>query len=110
MQRIEATLDPDYLDETMKAVLSLRVPCQITASEVRYADGLVEHSCQYRGVRYEVAWETRARLEVVVSDREAKSVIGLLGRARYRVRTTSSSSRRSMTPCASARVQREFAF
>jgi nitrogen regulatory protein P-II 1 len=45
---------------------------------VRYADGRVQHSCQYRGVQYEVRWETRVRLEVVVSDREAKSVIELL--------------------------------
>jgi nitrogen regulatory protein PII len=81
MQRIEATLRPDDLDEIMKAVLNLRVPCHITANEVRYADERVHHGCQYRAVSYEVRWETRARLEVVVADREAKSVIELLSAA-----------------------------
>ncbi|MFI5317214.1 MAG: P-II family nitrogen regulator [Myxococcota bacterium] len=78
MQRIEATFDIDHLDQVMRAVRSLRVPCHMTASEVRYADEKISHNHQYRGARYEVPWETRARLEVVVSDKEAESVIGVL--------------------------------
>ena len=78
MQRIEATFPLDRLDELMNAVLALGVPCHVTASEVRYADGRIRHETQYRGVRQEARWEMRARLEVVVADREAKAVIDLL--------------------------------
>jgi nitrogen regulatory protein PII len=78
MQRIEATFDKDRLDEIMNAVLALRVPCHVTACEVRYADGRVRHDCQYRGVNYVAHWEMRARLEVVIANCEAKAVIDLL--------------------------------
>jgi len=78
MQRIEATFALERLDELMNAVLALGVACHMTASEVRFADGRVRHDSQYRGVRYESRWEMRARLEVVVADREAKAVVDLL--------------------------------
>jgi|SRR5215475_6021376 len=78
MQRIEATFPLERLDELMNAVLALRVPCHMTASEVRYADGRVRRHSEYRGVRSESRWEMRARLEVVVANREAKAVIDLL--------------------------------
>jgi nitrogen regulatory protein P-II 1 len=78
MQKIVAMVPPDFLDEVMKAVLALRVRCQMTATQVRYADGAVLHRQEYRGVSYEVPWETRARLEVVVSDKETESVLGVL--------------------------------
>jgi nitrogen regulatory protein P-II 1 len=78
MQRIEATLDVDDLEDVMNTIWRLRVPCQMTASEVRYADDRLTHERQYRGIRYQVHWETRARLEVVIGDKEAESVIGLI--------------------------------
>jgi len=78
MQRIDATFPSEYLDEIMNLVLDLHVPCQITASEVRYADGKIAHEQQYRGTRFATRWEPRARLEIVVSDKEAESVLGLV--------------------------------
>jgi nitrogen regulatory protein P-II 1 len=68
----------DDLDGVMKAVLALHVRCQMNATEVRYADGTFAHRQEYRGVSYETPWETRARLEVVVSEKEAESVLGTL--------------------------------
>ena len=78
MRKIVAMVPVEQLDEVMRAVLALRVRCQMSASEVRYADGSFTHRQEYRGVRYEVPWETRARLEVVVSDKELESVLGTL--------------------------------
>src|SRR5262249_3104543 len=78
MQRIEATFAAERLDEIMNAVLDLRVPCHMTACEVGDADGRVRHEHEYRGVRSTARWEMRARLEVIVADREAKAVIDLL--------------------------------
>jgi nitrogen regulatory protein P-II 1 len=78
MQRIDATFPSEYLDEIMNLVLDLRVPCQLTASEVRYADGKIVRAQQYRGTKYRTRWELRARLEVVVSDKEAESVLGVI--------------------------------
>ena len=78
MQKIVAMVPVEQLDEVMKAVLALRVRCQMSASEVRYADGSFTHRREYRGVAYQVPWETRVRLEVVVSDKELESVLGTL--------------------------------
>jgi nitrogen regulatory protein P-II 1 len=78
MQKLVAMVPLDLLDEVMKAVLALRVRCQMSATEVRYADGSISHRQGYRGVSYDVPWETRARLEVVVSDKETESVLGTL--------------------------------
>lgn len=78
MQRIELTFPSEYLDEIMEVVLALHVPCQMTASEVRFADGKISRASQYRGTRYVMRWETRARLEIVVSDKEVESVLGVL--------------------------------
>jgi len=78
MQRIEATFPSEYLEEIINVVLGLHVPCQMTASEVRYADGKIVHVQHYRGTKYMTRWELRARLEIVVSDKEAESVLGVL--------------------------------
>jgi len=78
MQRIEATFPSEYLDEIMNLVLDLHVPCQMTANEVRYADGKIAHKQQYRGTKYVTRWEVRARLDIVVSDKEAESVLGVI--------------------------------
>jgi nitrogen regulatory protein P-II 1 len=78
MQRIEATVPSQLLDEVMNAILDLRVRCQMTASEVRFADGKIGHVQHYRGTTYATRWEMRARLEIVVSDKEAESVLGVL--------------------------------
>ncbi|HTO05941.1 MAG TPA: P-II family nitrogen regulator [Myxococcota bacterium] len=78
MQKIVAMVPLDELDEVMRAVLALRVRCQMSATGVRYADGTVTHRQEYRGVSYETPWETRARLEIVVSSKETESVLGTL--------------------------------
>src|SRR5262249_15396057 len=78
MQKIVAMVPLEELDDVMRAVLALRVRCQMSASEVRYADGTFAHRREYRGAGYEVPWEMRARLEVVVSDKELESVLGTL--------------------------------
>jgi nitrogen regulatory protein PII len=78
MRKIVAMVPVEQLDDVMKAVLALRVRCQMSAFEVRYADGTFVRRHEYRGVAYEMPWETRARLEVVVSRKELESVLGTL--------------------------------
>jgi len=78
MQRIEATLPLDSLEEVMNTILDLRLQCQMTATEVRYADGKLSHIQQYRGVTSILRWVRRARLEIVVSNKEAEGVVGVL--------------------------------
>ena len=87
MQKIVAMVPLDSLDEVMKAVLALRVRCQMSATTVRYADGTFAHRQKYRGLAYDVPWETRGRLEVVVSDKETESVLCTLAALLDRDRT-----------------------
>ncbi|HTO70204.1 MAG TPA: P-II family nitrogen regulator [Myxococcota bacterium] len=78
MRRIQATFPSGLLDEVMDALLDLRLPCQITATETRFADGRIRHEQHYRGTRYVRRWQLRTQLEIVVSDKEAESVLGVL--------------------------------
>lgn len=80
MRRIEATFPGELVDEIMRAIHRLRVPYQARAIEVRYADEKIVHRYHYRGVSYSVPWENRVHLEIVVSDKEVDSIVGLLGR------------------------------
>jgi nitrogen regulatory protein P-II 1 len=78
MQKIVAMVPEHMLDDVMNAVIALHVRCHMTASPVRYADGATSHLQQYRGASYRRPWEMREKLEVVVSDKEADAVLGML--------------------------------
>ncbi len=75
MTRIETTFESRWLPRVMEVVLALRVPSQMSASEVRFADRGTAHQEIYRGSAYLVPWQVRTRLEILVGDVEAEQVV-----------------------------------
>jgi len=75
MRRIETTFASQWLERVMDAVRTLRVPHQMSASEVRFADRDTAHQEVYRGSTYMIPWQIRTRLEVFVGDKEASDVL-----------------------------------
>lgn len=74
MRKLETTFPSDHRDAVMKAVLRVRARCCMTATDVCFADSSTSHMVQYRGATYELPWQIKTRLEILVADRDAEAV------------------------------------
>src|SRR5262249_19613646 len=74
MQKLETTFPTDYCNDVMRAVLRVRARCRMTATDVCFADSSTVHKVQYRGAIYELAWQLKTRLEILVADCDADAV------------------------------------
>ena len=74
MQRLETTFPSDCCNDVMRAVLRVRARCRMTATDVCFADSSTIHKVQYRGAVYDLAWQVKTRLEILVADRDAEAV------------------------------------
>ena len=74
MQKLETTFPSDYRNAVMQAVLRVRARCCMMATDVCFADLSTSHLVQYRGATYELPWQIKTRLEILVADRDAEAV------------------------------------
>ena len=74
MQRLETTFPSDYCNDVMRAVQKVRARCRMTATDVCFADSSTAHKVQYRGAVYELAWQIRTRLEILVAEHDVEAV------------------------------------
>jgi nitrogen regulatory protein P-II 1 len=75
MRRIETTFASHHLEAVVEAVLALPVQCEVSASQVLFADGATSHTEQYRGAIYNVPWRQRTQLEIVADEDDAEQVL-----------------------------------
>ena len=74
MKKIEAIIRHFKLEEVKDALTDVSVQ-RMTVSEVRGFCRQKRHKEQYRGAEYTVDFLPKAKLEIVVSDEQAKEVI-----------------------------------
>jgi nitrogen regulatory protein P-II 1 len=77
MKKIEAIIQPFKLDDVKSALIAAGVE-GITISEVRGHGRQKGHTETYRGQEYQVDTLPKIRLEIVVSDDNAESVLSTL--------------------------------
>jgi nitrogen regulatory protein P-II 1 len=77
MKKIEAIIQPFKLDDVKSALIAAGVE-GITISEVRGHGRQKGHTETYRGQEYQVDTLPKVRLEIVVSDDNAESVLSTL--------------------------------
>lgn len=77
MKKIEAVIKPFKLDEVKKALQEVGVQ-GMTVSEVKGFGRQKGHKEQYRGAEYVIEFVPKIKLEVVVGDKEADRVVGVI--------------------------------
>ena len=77
MKKIEAIIQPHKLDEVKDALLGIGVD-GMTVSEVRGHGRQKGHKEVYRGMEYNVDLLPKIKIEMVVSDAQADSVVSTL--------------------------------
>jgi nitrogen regulatory protein P-II 1 len=76
MKRVEATLSPSHVDDVAERLRMIGIPGMTLVPVLAPTDhGRVEI---YRGIRHAEAFAPKARLDIVVTDHDAESVVNAI--------------------------------
>jgi len=82
MKKIEAIVRPFQLDKLKEALIQIGVE-GMTITEVRGFGRQKGHTEIYRGAEYEVAFQSKVKVEAVVEDRLTEKVVATMRDAAY---------------------------